>query len=110
MKITDCNKNLNSKQQFQIEVDDVWHTVQAADFFDYLYNAGRIDGHDPESETAWTSGFDVRWNAARQEPEEIHTGESHSYEWWLGEFVDDDQVLLEYMKTSLIAESVLIAA
>lgn len=99
MKITDCNKNLNSKDQFQIEVNDVWYTVEANDFFDYLYNAGRIDGHDLIDRTAWIESWETSWNPARQEWEERPTGESHSYDWWIEEFVDNDEVLLDYMKT-----------
>ena len=106
MTVTDCNKNLNSKQQFQIEIDGEWFTVSAPDFFDYLYQTSRIDGHDPASETAWTEGTETHWNPARQDWEETHTGESHSYEWWLEEFVDNDEVLLGYMQTMFMAQAI----
>lgn len=99
MKITDADKNLNSKDQFSIQLDDVWHTIEAVDFFDYLAHTGKIDGHDPESATAWVDNIQTVWNPGQDEPREINRGSSHSYQWWIEDLIDDDEVLLEYMKT-----------
>ena len=99
MEITDANKNLNSKDQFQIQLNGVWYDVDAKDFFDYLYQADRIDGHDSESGIAWINHTEMNFNHQTQDWDEVYRGESHSYEWWIEELIDDDEVLLGYMKT-----------
>ena len=99
MEITDANKNLNSKDQFQIQLNGVWYDIDAVDFFDYLAYTNKIDGHDPESATAWVDNIQTVWNPSEDEPREINRGSSHSYEWWIEDLIDDDEVLLGYMKT-----------
>ncbi len=99
MEITDANKNLNSKDQFQIQLNGAWHDVEAKDFFDYLYQTDKIDGHDSEAGIAWINHTEMNFNHHTQDWEEVYRGESHSYEWWIEDLIDDDEVLLEYMKT-----------
>lgn len=99
MKITDADKNLNSKDQFQIQVDGFWNEVDAKDFFDYLYQTGTIDGHDCEAGIAWIDHVTQKFNHHTQDWEEVYRGESHSYQWWIEHFIDEDEVLLAYMKT-----------
>ena len=73
--------------------------MDAVDFFDYLAFTDKINGHDPESGVAWVDSVQIVWNPAKDEPREINRGSSHSYEWWIEELIDDDEVLLGYMKT-----------
>lgn len=105
MRITDVDKNLNSKAQFKIEVNHVWYTVDAVDFFDFLAETQRIDGHDPENESAWIQSGRMRWCAYRQKPVEADRPESRSYQSWIEDFVDQDEVLIEYMTASQIVKS-----
>lgn len=101
IKITDCDKNLNSKGQFRIETNDKnWIVVDAIEFFNFLEYTDRIDGHDPENETAWIKSNEVIWNPGRQEPEEIGGSESKPYQKWLDEFAYDDDILTAYLKSN----------
>lgn len=99
IKITDADKDLNSKNQFRIQINELWHDVDSKDFFDYLYQTNKIDGHDSEAGIAWIEHTDMNYNHHTQEFEEVYRGESHSYQWWIEHLIDDDEVLLQYMQT-----------
>lgn len=104
LAITDVDKNLNDKCQFQIQVNHIWQTVKAVDFFDYLYHIGRIDGHDPGKETAWLEYEDGYWDYGRQDWNEGGRYRTRSYEDFLDEFQNDDQLFIEFIQAGQIAE------
>lgn len=95
LHVTDVNKVINRNGEFGIEVNHQWVLVNAADFFDYLYNCGRIDGHDPEAGTAWTQYGDGYWSHQRQEYVEDARFQTRSYEEWLQEI--DDEEFMDYL-------------
>lgn len=81
----------------QIEGNEEWLEIQHEDLFDYLYQTGKIDGHDPQQKTAWVNGVRVTWNPQRQEPQESR-GTSSSYAAWIEQLLDDD-LIEQYIDT-----------
>ena len=75
----------------QIQEGEEWIEVKHEDLFDYLYQTGQIDGHDPQSKTAWVNGTHVTWNPQRQEPQESR-GTSSSYAAWIEQLICDDLI------------------
>lgn len=97
-KVTDYDLNTHgSKILVQIDWGEEWLEIQHEDLFDYLYQTGQIDGHDPKSKTAWINGVHVTWNPQRQEPQESR-GTSSSYSAWIEQLVDDD-LIQQYIDT-----------
>lgn len=97
--MTDCDKNLNSKDQFRIQINGAWYDVEAKDFFDYLWQKDRISGHDSEKGMAWIETIDYKYNPYTNVGEDIKVGSCNTYEWWIEELIDDDDLLLDYMET-----------
>ena len=109
IEITDIDKNLNSKDQFRIEISNVWHTIEAKDFFDYLWEVDKISGHDCENGIAWIQTIDYQYNPFTGIGRDVKKGTSNTYEVWIEEFIDDE-VLVEYMQNVLLTKSLTEAA
>lgn len=91
--ITDYDINTHGdKILVQInENDEELIEIEHADLFDYLYQTGQIDGHDPQSKTAWINGANVTWNPQRQQSQESR-GTSSSYAVWIEQLICDDLI------------------
>lgn len=97
--VTDCDKNLNSKSQFRIQIDGSWYDVEAKDFFDYLWETDRISGHDSEKGMAWVETIDYEYNPHTDTGRDVKKGTCNTYQWWIKHLISDDEVLLQYMQT-----------
>lgn len=111
IKITDVDKALNSRDQFRIEVDGIWHDkIDAVDFVAYLYKIGEVDNYDAEKGVAIIEHTSEAFNHQTQEFTEKYEAESMTFQKVLDKYFMEDQILIGFVKEiSLIVDRALAA-